>query len=409
MSRFSSLLTVAALALTLAACDASEPALDDAPATADVAMSADRMLDASVLGESLLASLPLQAALDRIGGPLKTRANGAVYTLSDAAGANEVLVFSRDASGALTEAGRVATGGTGSGGGLGAATDPVVLSPDGRFLYAINRGSDDISVFRVTGSGLTLVEVVPSGGAGPLSLAVSQRLVYVLNTGDGGSIAGFRRLGNGRLSALAGGTAPLPAGIGGPPQIGFSPKARTLVVTDRPSDQIVVYPVRPNGTPGAPVVHPSAGVTPFGFDFDRFGRLFVSDANAPAGPVADGSTVSAYSLSGTALSVIDGAVPTTETAACWVRTLGDLLYVTNTASGTITGFRIQPDGSLQILDDDGVTATTGPNPRDLNITLRFVYAQSDEQLDAFRIEADGSLTPVGTVAVPATARGVAAQ
>ena len=119
--------------------------------------------------------------------------------------------------------------------------------------------------------------------------------------------------------------------------------------------------------------------------------------------------MSAYSLRGTALSVIDGAVPTTETAACWVRTLGDLLYVTNTASGTITGFRIQPDGSLQILDDDGVTATTGANPRDLNITLRFVYAQSDGQLDAFRIEADGSLAPVGTVAVPATARGVAAQ
>lgn len=406
MSRPGSLLAAAALALTLAACDAADPAATDA--TADVAVAPEHALDADLLGRTLFSDLPLDAALRAAGPAFKGRSRGAVYTLSDADGPNEVLVFHRGSDGSLAPAGAVATGGAGSGGGLGAATDPVALSPDGRFLYAVNRGSDDVSVFEVTDGGLALLEVVPSGGAGPLSLAVSDRTVYVLNTGDGGSVVGFRRRPNGRLFAIDGAAYDLPAGFGGPPQVGFSPKARTLVVTDRPSDQIAVFPVRPNGRLGAPTVNASAGVTPFGFDFDRLGRLFVSDANAPMGPVPDGSTVSAYGLDGTSLSVLDGAVPTTETAACWLRTIGDFLYVTNTASGTITGFRIGADGTLEILDDDGVTGTTASNPRDLNIALRYLYAQSDGQLDAFRIGDDGALAPVGAVAVPATARGVAA-
>jgi 6-phosphogluconolactonase (cycloisomerase 2 family) len=119
--------------------------------------------------------------------------------------------------------------------------------------------------------------------------------------------------------------------------------------------------------------------------------------------------VSAYRLGGTRLTVLDAAVPTTETAACWVRVLGDYLYVTNTASGTISGFQIAPGGTLTLLDDDGITATTGANPRDLSIALRFVYAQSDGRLDAYRIREDGSLAEVGSVAVPATARGVASR
>lgn len=333
-----------------------------------------------------------------------------VFTLTDAAGPNEVLAFTRNAQGALTPAGAFATQGTGSNGGLGAASDPVVLSPDGRTLYAVNRGSDDVSVFRVAGRRLVLREVVSAGGAGPISLAVSDHLVYVLNTGRGatpGSVVAFARARNGRLTAIAGGTAALPAGVAGPPQIGFDPAVRSAVVTDRPSNVIVVYPVGRDGRPGTPAVNASAGVTPFGFDFDRAGRLFISNANAPAGPVPNGSSVSAYRLRGTATTVVEAAVPTTETAACWLRTAGRFFYVTNTASNTITGFEIKRDGSVEILDAEGVTATTGPNPRDLNVSGRFLYTQSDGRLDGFAIARDGHLTSVGTVTVPATARGVA--
>jgi hypothetical protein len=45
----------------------------------------------------------------------------------------------------------------------------------------------------------------------------------------------------------------------------------------------------------------------------------------------------------------------------------------------------------------------------MNIALRYLYAQSDGQIDAFQIGEDGSLTSIGTVAVPATSRGVATR
>jgi len=44
---------------------------------------------------------------------------GSVYTMTNSAEGNEVLVFSRSADGSLTPAGAFATGGFGTGGGLG--------------------------------------------------------------------------------------------------------------------------------------------------------------------------------------------------------------------------------------------------------------------------------------------------
>ena len=421
MFRFRPLALTLVAAFALAACDAAtetESAAADAPLggpslTAPAVLTPERALDAATLARTILSDQPLDAALKGAGATFQFRNRGAVMTLSDAAGPNEVILFMRDKEGQISPFGTYPTQGTGSGGGLGAATDPLVVSPDGRYLYAINRGSDDISVFRILGNGLEFREIVPSGGAAPMSLAVSETLVYVLHTGrDGtpGNVVAFERRKNGSLRAMEGGTAALPAGVAGPPQIGFDPAAQTAVLTDRPSDTIVTYPIEADGTPGTPVVTSSTGATPFGFDFDTAGRLFVSNANAPGGmPVADGSSVTSYGLSGTALSLIDGPVGTTETAACWTRILGDYLYVTNTASGTISGYQIQSDGSLTLLDADGVTATTAPNPRDMNIALRYLYAQGDGQIDAFRIGDDGSLTPIGSVSVPATARGVATR
>jgi 6-phosphogluconolactonase len=68
-------------------------------------------------------------------------------------------------------------------------TADVKLTPDGRFLYGTNRGHDSIAVFRVGADGLlTLVEIVPSRGAGPQNLAI---------TPDGGLLLSANMPGNG--------------------------------------------------------------------------------------------------------------------------------------------------------------------------------------------------------------------
>src|SRR5215470_12334970 len=78
---------------------------------------------------------------------------GDVYVLTNQVSGNAVMVFHRDAYGVLTPAGSFASGGNG----FGSGADPlgsqgaVVLSEDNRLLFAVNAGSNSISVFVVSG------------------------------------------------------------------------------------------------------------------------------------------------------------------------------------------------------------------------------------------------------------------
>src|SRR5687768_6153734 len=106
-----------------------------------------RLLLIAVFFLSLFAGItsPAAAAPDN--------SNGAVYTLTNSPGGNEVLVFNRFADGSLAFQGSYATGGLGSGSGLGSQS-AVVLSKNHQWLYAVNAGSNQISAFAVTGNGL---------------------------------------------------------------------------------------------------------------------------------------------------------------------------------------------------------------------------------------------------------------
>src|SRR6266702_148088 len=129
---------------------------------------------------------------------------GAVYTLTNQVGGNAVAVFARGADGRLTAAGTVSTGGTGTGASLGSQS-AVTLSDDGRSLFAVNAGSNDVSVFSVSpGGGLALASRTASGGTLPISLTVHGNVLYVLNAGGTGNISGFAVGTSGTLTAIAG-------------------------------------------------------------------------------------------------------------------------------------------------------------------------------------------------------------
>ena len=116
---------------------------------------------------------------------------GAVYTMTNAAGPNDVVVYNRATDGTLTSAGMVPTGGTGTGSGLG-SQGAIVLSGSHRWLLVANAGSNDITVFGVTPAGLASAGTFSSGGQTPISIAIHGRLVYVLNAGTPNNITGFR-------------------------------------------------------------------------------------------------------------------------------------------------------------------------------------------------------------------------
>ena len=71
-----------------------------------------------------------------------------VYTLSNNVNNNEVLAFQRSATGAMTPSGHFATGGKGTGGGLG-NQGALEISKDGNYLFAVNPGSNEVSVFSI--------------------------------------------------------------------------------------------------------------------------------------------------------------------------------------------------------------------------------------------------------------------
>jgi 6-phosphogluconolactonase len=335
----------------------------------------------------------------------------AVYTLTNDPAGNAVRVFERAGDGSLSAGDEVATGGTGTGTGLG--NQGAVALDDG-FLFAVNPGSDSISSFRVRRHGLELLDSDPSGGDQPISLTVDDGLLYVLNEGGTGNISGHTVSRNGTLSPLAGSARPLSGTGVDPAQVSFDPSGDTLVVTEKNTNLIDTYELDPDtGLASGPNPQASAGATPFGFAFDRRGHLIVSEA---FGGAADASAVSSYGVDDGIINPVSPSVATTETAACWIVVTknGRFAYTTNTGSGSISGYRVGHDGALTLLDASGVTGVTGPGPIDMALTGsgRILYAlnSGDGTIGGFRVGADGALTPIGGASsLPGAATGLAAR
>jgi len=334
-------------------------------------------------------------------------APGAVYALTNQAAGNAVAVFARAADGTLVPAGAVATGGTGTGSGLG-SQGALALSDDGGWLFTVNAGSNDVSVFRVgpPPAGLSLASRTPSGGTQPISLTVRGNLLYVLNAGGEGNIAGFVVGSDGRLGAIAGSARPLSGPAVGPAQVSFSPDGRSLVVTEKATNLLDIYAVGADGVTSGPTSVASAGGTPFGFAFGHRDNLFVSEAAGSA---------SSYILgSGGEVVPVSGAVVTHQGAPCWLVATKDgrFIYTANAQGGSISGFVVETDGSIGLLDADGATALVGRGATDMAVSVnsRYLYQLVGGIVLAFRIQADGHLAPVGTVGgLPAGTVGLAAR
>jgi 6-phosphogluconolactonase (cycloisomerase 2 family) len=95
---------------------------------------------------------------------------------------------------------------------------------------------------------------------------------------------------------------------------------------------------------------------------------------------------------------------------------GRFAYATNTGSSSVTGYRISHDGTLEVLDADGVTGSTGAGSAPIDAAFsrdgRFLYVLSGgtNDITTFRQHADGSLTNLGAVGgLPAGAAGLAAR
>jgi 6-phosphogluconolactonase (cycloisomerase 2 family) len=346
------------------------------------------------------------------GGPPHSFSGGnhAVFVQTDNTAGNQVVAYERSGNGTLALAGTYNTGGLG-----GALTGSVVdhLASEGSLvfdqnhdsLYAVNAGSNTVSVFSVAGTHLSLRQVVSSGGTFPVSIAVHGHLVYVLNAENGGSVQGFYA-GEGQLFPLPGSSRALnlnptatPQFTNTPGQVAFSPDGTKLIVTTKMNgSDIDVFGVGFWGyLSPSPVVNAEPGTVPFGVTFDNQSRLVVTEAGTNALATFD------LGWNGT-LTAVD-TVPTGQNATCWVASAQGYLYASNAASGSVSGYQESHHGQLDLLgatstDPGTVDAAASPDGRYL-----YVQTGGNGIVDEFAVQPSGQLSEVGSVTVAGAQAG----
>jgi 6-phosphogluconolactonase (cycloisomerase 2 family) len=336
--------------------------------------------------------------------------SGAVFVQTDDPAGNTIVAYDRLPDGTLRQAGSYATDGLG-----GVLTGSVVdhlasqgsltYDRDAHLLYAVNAGSDTITVFAVHGDRLGHRRVLASGGRFPVSVAVRGRAVYVLNARDGGSLQGYLRIGGHLLAVpqwhrdLGLDPTATPEFTHTPGQVAFTPDGNHLIVTTKANGNAVdVFRVdRVGGVSTTPVVNSLPNAVPFAVAFDRRENL----ALAEAGP----SAVATFAVGDDGILQSLAEVGTGEAATCWIVRAGDHFYVSNAGSGTLSGYRDEHDGDLQSLGN----TPTHPGTVDAAVASdrRHLYVQTGAlgTVDEFRIHRDGTLTAVGSVSVPGAVGG----
>jgi DNA-binding beta-propeller fold protein YncE len=335
---------------------------------------------------------------------------GVVFVQTDNTAGNQVVAYDRSADGTLRQAGTYPTGGLGgqTGGSVAdhlSSQGSLSYDPQQAVLFAVNAGSNTVSVFSVSGDRLGLRQVIGSGGTFPVSVAVRGNLVYVLNAENGGAVQGYWLL-FGRLFPIPDANRPLgldptatPQFTHTPGQVAFSPDGSQLIVTTKANgNDIDVFGIGFGGGLSAhPVVNSEPGTIPFGVAFDPAGHLVVAETGINA--------VATYTLNPDGTVTLIDAVPSGQAATCWVASDGNLLFASNAGSATESGYSASATGQLTLLGQ----TPTDPGTTDAAVTPdgRFLYVQTGINgiVDEFAVNPGGSLTQIGSATVPGAVGG----
>jgi 6-phosphogluconolactonase (cycloisomerase 2 family) len=378
------------------------------------------MLKSRLLVLACLLSLPAAANAQAQNETIFSFGDSAyVYVMSNNITANSVAVLRRNFFGGLDKVGVVATGGAGVGVGTTApppdplgAQNELLLSQDGQWLFAVNAGSNQISTFQVAHGQLRLTGIVSSGGTYPVSLAQRGDMLYVLNSAGHANVTAFHigRAGNLTEQAhsrrLIGTDAPL---VNNQPNVGttaaqlqFDRDQKWLAVTVKDATAkgfIEMFAVdRQGDLADDPVITPSNDSQPFGFTFDDRDNLVVSEAG--------GNAVSTYDIGrdGT-LRTITESVANGQAATCWLATTGKFVYTSNAGSSTVSGYRLDNAGHLQLMEKSGIAARLpkGAAPTDLKISgdghSLYVLDPASGSIDTFFVLGDGELVRIDSTPV----------
>lgn len=345
--------------------------------------------------------------------PATSIGHHAVFAMTNDPVNNKIIRYTRSADGRLINKTEISTHGKGSGGNI---IDPLgsqnalLVFKHGKWLAAVNAGSNEISLFRILPNELKFSSKIASGGELPISISYFNNYIYVLNQGGKLSnprISTFKLSSKGKLIALPEADHNLP--LSQYAQLSVDPYGVVLALTDKGNQQILVFRHHLKGKiDPVPVIVPSNGKTPFGFTVDVIGHLTVAEAAAGA--------VSTYRLGMIkhGLKLVSASIPNHQKATCWiVQTRGGYTYTSNTASNTISAYKVWAEtGKAKVINE---VVGNGSSPTDLAVTSsnNFVYSLNpgDGSIHMFKINRfNGYLLDLGKVeaGLPRHAQGLAA-
>lgn len=325
-----------------------------------------------------------------------------VYTIANPTGPNLVDAYRQDpTSGKLTFLASYSTGGLGLSTAAVVGAEQHALIADGQLLYAVNPGSNDISVFQISADGSLhlLHSPFPSGGITPVSLALhDHHLLYVANLGDSTTPANFAgfTVHHGFLQPLAGSTMSLNIGDA-PADVLFNKKGTVLATSRTGANSVDVFRVGDDGR-----LSHAGGL---GNQLGAFGLAF--------NPAAENQLFGALSsLPGDASYLIapDGSASIISTVAdppsinsCWevISNDGKRAWFTAPLSNSVTLFSIAPNGALTRV---GAHTTLGHFPVEAVLipSNQFMYVlEIDGTIEGLRLNGD-SIESIETVSVPGT-------
>jgi 6-phosphogluconolactonase (cycloisomerase 2 family) len=349
--------------------------------------------------------------------PASLQASNFVFTNNNILISNSVTAFSVNPSdGVLTKLGTTGTDGAGCGGGV-YAPNRIITSPDGKYLYVSNDGSDNITIFRVnkwTGAitpvgspaatGNTSGCTTPNG----MSLAVTPGgdFLYAA-TRNSQNIRIFSVAKNGTLSQV-GGLVPLP---GTPDSIKVRRDGKFLAAGLFSSNNVAMFCIGPSGTlavvPGSPFASGGPGYPSgvAGVDFNPRGDLlFGGQANFGA-TIVD---VFGVGRNGT-LSPVTGSPFTfdlgTSNSNVVLDPSGHILYASNQDSSSVIDFIVGPNGALTLGANQPVSLGSNVFPVGMAVNTLFSYDLGTQtflyvadyhysQVFVFTVDYDGTLTAV---------------
>jgi len=329
----------------------------------------------------------------------KTNSRYLYAAIPGGAGGGQIAAYREDPNaGVLTQL-------SGSPISAGSAVESLAIHPSGKYLYAANSGSNNISLYTISNTG-ALTEVTPRQVAGTsptlLAMDAAGSFLYVANSGSF-DISVFS------IDASSGALTPVLQTSGATALIGLSalnmavaPSGNTLYVTGQGLlGYIEEFPIT-SGVLGEPVAGSpfTTGKNPYGLVIDPAGA-FLYTANTGDNTISEFAINADGSL--TQLSGSPFGQTYTSPTALLIDNSAKYLYVANQGSANLGAYSLGSDGGLTLLSNSPFGTATQPTvvATDSSGKFLFVGNQSSPVVQSFTLDTgSGTLTSVASYSLP---------